>query len=110
MYHIYLITNIVNNKVYVGQTATSVRLRWQCHLYCARSGNKRYLYNAIRSDGERNFCISVLNTLDTKAEADQFERLWILALGSFKRTVGYNCTLGGDGCIHTVETRDKISK
>ena len=30
---IYKITNLVNNKVYIGQTITGINARWKGHLY-----------------------------------------------------------------------------
>lgn len=30
---IYKITNLVNNKIYIGQTITGINSRWKGHLY-----------------------------------------------------------------------------
>jgi hypothetical protein len=54
---IYMITNIVNNKKYIGQTISSIEHRWDQHTSNARryTNKCRYLENAIRKYGEHNF-------------------------------------------------------
>lgn len=59
MRFIYLIRNIENNKVYVGQTKNFSN-RKACHLYSARRGVDRYLYRAIRKYGEENFLFEII--------------------------------------------------
>ena len=46
---VYLITNNVNGKVYVGKTVHTLKERWRTHLYWAKRGFKgMVLYSAIR--------------------------------------------------------------
>jgi hypothetical protein len=50
---IYVVTNTVNGKVYVGKTTKPFDGRWKEHQRITRSKSKRhYLHNAIRKHGE----------------------------------------------------------
>ena len=51
---IYKITNIINNKVYIGQTVHSLQRRWTQHIidaYNCKSKNNHF-QNAIRKYGK----------------------------------------------------------
>lgn len=96
-YTIYLITNLVNGKVYVGQTGRRLKARWRGHLQESRSNSDHPLHRAIRKYGEDKFSIDPLVSVNTKEEADYQERLWILLLRAHVSQNGYVCTWGGDG-------------
>lgn len=62
MSFIYLITNKVNGKRYVGQTSKTVEERFRDHIedcYTTKYNN-RPLYKAIKKYGVNNFTIEVL--------------------------------------------------
>lgn len=96
---IYLITNMVNGKYYVGQSI-DIESRWQQHrtgCYNPNSSSyKTYFYQAIRKYGINNFSFSVIEECDEK-ELDEREIYWIALLNSNQRDIGYNITDGGDG-------------
>lgn len=96
MYTIYLITNTVNGKSYVGQTKCGPR-RWRQHKRAAATGDKHPLYKAMRKYGIENFAHQDLADFPTKEEADKAERTWILLLDATVHKNGYVCTEGGDG-------------
>ena len=48
---IYKITNLQNNKVYIGQTKQELSARWGQHLANARRGVQLPLYEDIRRVG-----------------------------------------------------------
>ena len=51
---IYIATNIVNNKVYIGQTHTKLISRQKQHIYSAnRKLDTMYFHKAIRKYGKR---------------------------------------------------------
>lgn len=55
--YIYLITNNINNRIYIGQTTTTVYTRWKDHK-CASKNNIKYttpLYTDIRKFGINHF-------------------------------------------------------
>lgn len=60
--YIYTIKNLVNGKIYVGQTIQSnAKMRWYSHQADARAGKKSYLYDSIRKYGVENFLWTVVD-------------------------------------------------
>lgn len=94
MRYVYIIRNLINNKIYVGQTKTPKRRYW-CHFAVARSGNTRPLYASIRKHGKENFSFEVIEECadDLINEREQF---WVAHFDSFNPEKGYNLTRGGD--------------
>lgn len=111
--YIYVITNTVNGKQYVGQTTKSIAKRWRAHLQAARAGKgSPALTAAIAKYGETAFSIRPyeLPLYSTQAELDEAERAAIATCRSFGCR-GYNLTTGGDGGgqrLHP-ESRAKLS-
>lgn len=111
---IYKITNLINGKVYIGQTSISLRKRLLKHIYDANTDIKRrkhYLHRALSKHGFENFTVEVLETCD-KEELDAREIYWISHFNSTDPQLGYNCTKGGQGnrAINvSEETRKLIS-
>jgi group I intron endonuclease len=106
---VYVLTNIVNEKWYVGKTGVGFGSRWKLHKRDARNGATTYLHQAIRKHGEHNFQSQIIGVVSTAEEATNLERIWILLLESHKPHKGYNLTLGGEGQRANEETRKKIS-
>lgn len=103
---VYLITNKVNGKHYVGQTKQSIEERFKQHTKA-----DTYIGNAIRKYGAENFTIEILAECETQEEMDERERFFVEKLDC-KRPKGYNCTDGGEGIRgfhHTEETKAQIS-
>ncbi|MCL2874721.1 MAG: GIY-YIG nuclease family protein [Betaproteobacteria bacterium] len=92
---IYLLTNIRNGKVYVGQTK-SLDGRMRRHLNEVRRGTNRHLYDAIRKYGADVFRVEVIEKV-SDLEADDAECMWIEFYSSNNREFGYNMTKGGGG-------------
>lgn len=93
---IYCITNIVNQKQYVGKTLNSVEQRWSEHLndYKRPRCEKRALYDAFIKYGIENFrCETLCECLDS--ELEEKEIYYIELYNTFHN--GYNLTKGGDG-------------
>ena len=95
---IYKITNISNNKVYVGQTSRSVNVRWKEHLRHSDEINthNRYFANAISKYGVDSFVVETIEECDNKI-LDERECFWIKYYNSNNRDCGYNLTVGGNG-------------
>lgn len=104
---IYLITNIVNGKQYVGQTRRKAQRRWRQHI--TDSKHKSALHNAINKYGEDSFYLQILDEANSQEELNELERHWIFELSTLKPS-GYNLTTGG-GADYTVSesTRQKVS-
>lgn len=111
MYEIYLITNQINEKHYVGQTVKGLKTRFSRHIRAAKSGSDAYLYRAIQKYGHDRFTVSLLATAKDKEDLDRLEIFWIKTLKT-KRPLGYNITEGGGGCLGLIpseETRKRRS-
>lgn len=89
---VYLITNTINGKRYVGQTKQTLANRWSMHV---AKNHCRYLYNAIHKYGKENFIIEVLFDVPTKELANEFEIEYIDQLRTMFPN-GYNILPGGD--------------
>jgi group I intron endonuclease len=101
---VYLITNLVNDKYYVGKTIHTAERRWKEHVSAAHhrgSAEARYpLHCAIRKYGAAAFSVQVLSE---SGDTNKLERLWIEVLDATHR--GYNLTLGGEGVVPLPEMR-----
>lgn len=94
MGYIYKITNILNNKIYIGQTVKTVEKRFQQH---KNNSNKEYfsqivLYKAFNKYGIENFICEEIEEVSNEL-LDEREKYWIEFYDSYFN--GYNSTLGG---------------
>lgn len=108
---IYLLTNLVNGKYYVGQTTRTLAHRWSVHKSEARTARTAsgYLYKAIRKYGADAFVAETLATTTDIDELNRLEAVWILVLDAMNPRVGYNGAGGGRNRIVTAATRAKNS-
>lgn len=104
---IYIIRNTINNKVYVGQTTVSLKLRFQNHLSQARHNSDYILGKAIRKYGETNFYIELLEECLVE-ELNDREKYWIAYFNSTNYKCGYNKSIGGN--VTHVKKAINISK
>lgn len=96
---IYCITNLINNKKYIGQSCRILEERWKDHLESASNlDNHRPLYLAMRKYGIENFSTSIIEECSND-ELNNKEQYWIakeqtwIAIHPDK---GYNLTCGGN--------------
>jgi len=105
---IYKITNLVNGKVYIGQTTKSLEKRKCQHLKKARQGAQTHLYQAIRKYGEENFNFEIICRAFDKETLNELETHYIELYDSIHS--GYNMVDGGNNNIMDVpEVKDKHS-
>lgn len=101
---IYLITNIVNGKKYVGQTVRAIAKRFVEH--CRLQGKCRALESAIGKYGVASFKIELLAIASDQKQLDELEAEYISSIGSMT-PAGYNLISGGGGggkaCMETRE-------
>lgn len=109
---VYLHTNRENGKVYVGQTWQNPRSRWRMQERDAlkQKNDCRYLSAAIRKYGWAQFDHEILAVVDTQAELDNLEKVWIILLRAADPRFGYNLQLGGSRGRQSYETRKRISE
>lgn len=95
MGYIYKITNIKNNKIYIGQTKNFPQRRWTEHKRDYGDGDT-YLYNAMKKHGVENFKFEVIESDINIEDLNDREIYWIEKLNSFcDYGKGYNLTKGG---------------
>lgn len=87
---IYIITNIVNSKTYIGKTTKTVDCRFKRHCHNSKTQNT-YLYKSMRKHGIDKFTIEILEETTSDMLNDR-EKFWISKLNP-----QYNMTSGGDG-------------
>lgn len=102
MIGIYKVTNLINQKKYIGQS-TDIERRFKEHhtdpFELTNSARKYIFYCAIRKYGIENFSFEVLEEC-TAEELDEKEKYWIKYYNTYigwKNCQGYNMTIGGQG-------------
>lgn len=116
MYYVYMISNLVNDKLYIGKCADPDQ-RWSRHLTAAKNGKPgdgRYqvIHAAMNKYGAENFKLKTIASAETEAKALDLEKQYIKKYNTFKGE-GYNCTEGGDGASgyrHNKKTKQKMSQ
>ena len=94
---IYQITNLHNNKKYIGLTSSSIQERWKQHIQALNRGIDYALYKAMRKYGIENFIIEELEEVSNEYLNDR-EKYYIATMRTYiKDGNGYNLTRGGEG-------------
>src|SRR5271157_5139950 len=106
---IYLITNLINDKQYVGQTTLAVEERWKRHCQPGPGPISMPIVKAIQKYGKHNFKIEVLQECNSLEEMNSRERWWAETLHTFSPT-GYNLKAGGGRGSTSQLVRDKIGR
>ena len=100
MAYIYIITNKINNKQYIGQTVNKITKRFSQHKHASYNLNHKDantpLHQAIRKYGIENFDIEKLEEC-SQEELNEREIYWIKKLNTYNN--GYNASLGGYGKV-----------
>lgn len=107
---IYKITNILNNKCYIGQTIKNLNHRINRHFYNASIKINHPLYDSINKYGKESFLIEVLETCDSLDNLNLREIHYISLYKSTDRNFGYNLTSGGKNCPMSEDTKQKIKE
>lgn len=107
--YIYKITNLVNQKVYIGQTVQkNPKMRWYSHQADSRKGKKSYLYDSIRKHGIDNFTWEVIDVASDIATLNYKEEYWL----KYYRNLGvvYNNREAGGNKIHSKKSILKMQE
>ena len=108
-FQLYKICNIINDKVYIGQTTKSLSIRLTEHT--KQSSNCKHLLHAISKYGKENFQIELIGSTSSQELADYLEIEFIKEFNSIEN--GYNLLAGGNcgwsGKKHSESTKKKMS-
>ncbi len=104
---IYVITNKINGKQYVGQTVQRLENRWKFHL--SKASRCLALRAAIEKYGKENFIIECMDFANSLEELNKKEIEWIDRLDSLAPS-GYNLKTGGNAPTYSEESRKKMSE
>jgi group I intron endonuclease len=111
---VYTITNLVNNKIYVGSAAFSFSNRWAKHRRQLRNNihDNKHLQRAWNKYGESSFKFEILETCNADL-CVYLEQYWLNMLNSANELFGYNIRyncVSNLGLKHTEETKLKMSQ
>jgi len=105
--YIYLTTNNINGKQYIGQKKSNEFLG---NKYL---GSGRVFTRAVKKYGRENFTVELLEKCKDANELNEREIYWIEYYNAFESEHFYNLCKGGCGCSgrkHTEEEKHKISE
>lgn len=110
-YKIYKITNIINQKYYIGSTIKELKERFTVHVCHAqrtykKNKKKTYIQQAIKKYGKENFTIHQIDTAYSKNHCSFLEYFLINYYQSNNPKYGYNI-LGEDPITHKSTHSDR---
>lgn len=111
---IYLIKNIINNKVYVG-SAVNIDIRWRKHkkLLKEKKHHSKHLQSAWNTYGEQNFKFEIIEEVRNLQHLLAYEQVYLDYYKSYQNENGYNtCKIAGSryGIKCSEQTKKKISE
>lgn len=103
--YIYKTTNLINEKIYIGQHIG-------CVFDCNYFGSGVILRRSIIKYGIENFKCELVEFCETKDIINDREKYWINYYRSFEPDIGYNVSPGGDGgnVLLYMSENDKIKR
>jgi len=113
--YIYCITNLVNNKKYIGQTSRTIEQRKLEHIR-HRNSLDFPLYRAFRKYGLENFIWESLDIGLDQEDLNKKEIYYIEYFNTYKQKKGYNDVPGGRGGAgflgkkHSEQTKKQMSE
>lgn len=101
---IYITTNILNGKRYIGQKKWDNASRWKSYL-----GSGYYLMKDIDKYGKENFNRDIVDYAFDLEELNKKERIWISEYDAVNSTDYYNAIDGGDVSISITKCNPVIN-
>lgn len=101
---VYLCTNLINGKQYVGITSISLNKRKSNHKSLAlRCRSQTKFHRALRKYGSENFKWEILDESSGSFEILMEKEIgYISKFNTYKN--GYNMTIGGDGAVGSIHS------
>lgn len=110
---IYIITNLINNKYYVGSSKSVLnRLSWHKSHLKSKTHHNEHLQKAYNKYGENSFTFELLEEYKNEKVLFSLENWWCNMLNTYNREYGYNIQPINPEGIPSLseETKLKISK
>ncbi len=108
MFKVYKYTNLINDKIYIGQTKYSLEKRAEKNGINYKGS--KYFYRAIQKYGWENFSPEILKDNLTQEEANELEEYYIKFFDSINPLIGYNIRPGGNNSELSKESKQIISE
>ena len=102
--YIYKLTNLINNKIYIGQT-NNIERRMKEHMYDKRKNKP--IHSAIEKYGVENFSLQILYYGE---DYNKEEKKWIEFYKSNNKENGYNIQSGGEDSSGENNPMSKITQ
>lgn len=99
---IYLTTNHINGKMYIGQKKYDKNKEYKTYL-----GSGKILKSAVKKYGEENFSKIILCNTESREESNEKEKYYIELFDALNDDKFYNLTTGGDGGFTTINYSDE---
>ena len=95
---IYKITNLKNNKIYIGQSTKTIDFVLKRYLKEIKYNKKiRLIIRAMKKYKIENFKFEVIEICQNSQILNEKEIFWIVFFDSNNNSKGYNLTIGGGG-------------
>lgn len=109
IYSIYKITNLTNDKIYIGWTSRDPLLRFEEHqkTHKPKYQDRSAISYAIEKHGVENFAFEVIYQSHDYDHSRQIETHFIQECNCLAEQWGYNLDLGGTGHKRTTATIEK---
>ena len=107
IFKIYKLTNLIKNKVYIGQTTLTVEERFYYHL--RKDSGCMYIRNSIQKYGSHNFKIEWIATSLTKEYTQELEQYFIDLFNTMAPN-GYNLQPAGKPVLFDLSVKERMSK
>lgn len=106
MFYIYKTTNLINNKIYIGQHKAE-------KFEPSYKGSGKIFQEALSKYGKNNFKVELIEFCNSSDQADIREKYWIAFYNSTNLEIGYNILKGGQrgsftGCVHNEDSKSKM--
>lgn len=106
---IYKATNLINGKIYIGQTTVGLKKRKLRHLE-ENKRDKGIFKKALKKYGDDNFKWEIIDKANNIEELNEKEIFWIKHHKSMYNEYGYNLRIGGSRGTFNEATRKKMSE
>lgn len=113
MIGIYKITNLITNKVYIGQSV-DIERRWKQHIESSKNPTNSSYYNQLYTDfrhyGVNNFSFEILETIDKKDKKllNELELKYMKKFDTLKSGYNIAASAGQSICLEDIDTEERL--